>query len=287
MKNFYKILPRENFTSLTHFGMHENSRDDTVPVHRHSGYEIFYFFNGSGTLTLSKDVPALEIESDDILITAPNYNHEFVMKGKVSYYWLGFHVDAGTPKPYINGGDPTANGMSEQVNADMADIVAELKLASYSVLHRVPGSLPVFRRIHTELDSSNKFADRMIYYHVMELFTIITRHRTGAAAVEEPIDQLREYIDAHSDSPITLGMLADMSGLTPAYVSRRFKEIVGTSPIMYVNDVRMERAKELLAKGVRVTEVSIQCGFDNIYYFSALFKKKTGMPPSQYAKKNR
>ena len=55
------------------------------------------------------------------------------------------------------------------------------------------------------------------------------------------------------------------------------------SPIRYLNRLRIEKAKEFMrTNAVNISEAALAVGFDNIYYFSRLFKQLEGMSPSAY-----
>ena len=75
--------------------------------------------------------------------------------------------------------------------------------------------------------------------------------------------------------------------LSPFYISRIFKSEIGDTPIHYLINIRLERAKELLESGLAesVQEVAAQVGYDDVYHFSKLFKKRYGFPPSQAKKR--
>ena len=68
-----------------------------------------------------------------------------------------------------------------------------------------------------------------------------------------------------------------------AVARRFFKELVGKTPIDYLNFYRIERACEMLISGEKnITETAFECGFNDISYFIKTFKKYKGIPPKQY-----
>lgn len=72
-------------------------------------------------------------------------------------------------------------------------------------------------------------------------------------------------------------------GMTPKYARALFKQATGLSLTRYLATLRMERAKELLRRGgLSIAEIAEQCGYDDLHYFSRLFKKLEGMPPRAY-----
>lgn len=87
---------------------------------------------------------------------------------------------------------------------------------------------------------------------------------------------------------LDLGALADRFQVSPATLRRRMLEDYGLSPKAYQLQLRIDRAKELLALGdASVVAVARSVGFDDPYYFSRLFRKREGMAPSRFRAENR
>lgn len=77
--------------------------------------------------------------------------------------------------------------------------------------------------------------------------------------------------------------MAQVAGLSPFHFSRVFKESVGVTPNRYVNQCRIEKAKELLRQPeMRVDCVAKACGFKNPSYFIRQFRQSTGVTPKVY-----
>ena len=76
--------------------------------------------------------------------------------------------------------------------------------------------------------------------------------------------------------------LARLCNVSPATFRRHFLECTKMSPVKYRNYLRLKKASELLSTGLyTVTEVALSIGFDDIYYFSKLYKKQFGQAPSR------
>lgn len=94
-----------------------------------------------------------------------------------------------------------------------------------------------------------------------------------------------EFIEQNYQKPITLEQLAHVSGLSPKYFCRYFRNILQKTPIDYLNYYRVERACFLLEEDKRsVTDVAYACGYNDSSYFVRCFKKYKGITPNQYAK---
>lgn len=92
-----------------------------------------------------------------------------------------------------------------------------------------------------------------------------------------------DYIHEHYNEQVTLNEVAENIYVSTFYISRMFKKELGISFVDYLNDVRIEKAKELL-KDVKYKtyEVAELVGIPDPHYFSKIFKKYAGMTPSEY-----
>ena len=99
-------------------------------------------------------------------------------------------------------------------------------------------------------------------------------------------DKAREYVITHIEQRITLADAASFAGVSPGYLSKTFKKTMGQSFVDYVNKMKIERSMEMMRLGrSRINEIALSLGFENIYYFSKVFKKVTGMNPTSYLRK--
>jgi two-component system response regulator YesN len=111
------------------------------------------------------------------------------------------------------------------------------------------------------------------------IIELISQH----GRMNQMIQTAVEFIQAHYVSDINLKMVADALFITPAYLSVLFKHETRENFVDYLNQYRIERAKELL-RDIRLKnyEIAFRIGFQDEKYFYRLFKKHTGLTPSQY-----
>ena len=98
------------------------------------------------------------------------------------------------------------------------------------------------------------------------------------------VEQIVDYLDRHYNEKISLDQIAQNMYLSPFYISRIFKNEVGDTPINYLINLRMEKARKLLLEkqDCSIQEIAQCVGYDDAYHFSKLFKKHYGNSPSQY-----
>lgn len=92
---------------------------------------------------------------------------------------------------------------------------------------------------------------------------------------------ITEVIEENIFNPVSLNDLAYLSGRSLSTFKREFKEIYNTSPLHYIRNRRLDKAKELLTHtSFSVTDVCFSTGFENVSHFSKVFKERFGISPS-------
>lgn len=97
------------------------------------------------------------------------------------------------------------------------------------------------------------------------------------------ISKVTSYIKEHYKEDISLEYAAAMIGYSTFYFARLMKEYTQMSFVDYVTNVRIEKAKQLLYTGdISISETGYQVGYNDANYFTRVFKRITGLTPSQY-----
>lgn len=91
------------------------------------------------------------------------------------------------------------------------------------------------------------------------------------------------YIRKHLNEAIGLEKLAEISCLSKDHFIRLFRKELGTTPLQYINQKKIEKAQLLLVtEDLAVKEIAFQLAFEDYSYFNRLFKKMTGVTPQEY-----
>ena len=96
------------------------------------------------------------------------------------------------------------------------------------------------------------------------------------------MDYMTEY---YSNQAITNDLLAAHCGISTVYFRKLFESVYGMSPIKYLQQLRMEKAKSMLfSDHESISQVAESVGYSSIFHFSKMFRRYTGMSPSAYLK---
>ncbi|MEX1378122.1 MAG: response regulator [Eubacteriales bacterium] len=111
--------------------------------------------------------------------------------------------------------------------------------------------------------------------------------KIGNENISPLIQAVLKYINGnYTNCNLSLNMISDEFNVSTSYVSNKFKEEVGNNFIKYLNGLRVKKAKELLKDlSLKVYMVSGEVGYEDVRYFSRIFRKYTGYTPSEYQKK--
>ena len=97
------------------------------------------------------------------------------------------------------------------------------------------------------------------------------------------IEECQVWIAQHYEEQTPVAKMIELSGLTKRTFMRRFAKATGFSPVDYVQNLRIEEAKQLLeTTQVPIDEVSADVGYEDPSYFRKLFKRKAGISPAKY-----
>ncbi|HWL52297.1 MAG TPA: AraC family transcriptional regulator [Chthoniobacteraceae bacterium] len=97
------------------------------------------------------------------------------------------------------------------------------------------------------------------------------------------IKSIQEYIHHHLSDPLNLNSLAHIAGYSPFFFHRLFTRYTGSPPKEYIDQARLERAKELLKQNYTLEAIAQQIGMASAYSFSRFFKKKTTRSPRRWS----
>lgn len=149
------------------------------------------------------------------------------------------------------------------------------------------GSL--LRNLHVSLEAGGGALERESKF-LWTFSQLIARH-ADAPSLERlmgnektVVRAVRQYIEDHYSENVSLNDLAAVAKMSAYHMLRVFRSETGLPPYAYLEQVRVNRSRELLRGGISLTDVAFQTGFSDQSHFSRHFKKMTGVSPGQYQK---
>lgn len=106
--------------------------------------------------------------------------------------------------------------------------------------------------------------------------------KLGGISKDTVVKQVIDFIQRNSSENLKLELLAEVFNYNSAYLGKLFKNYTGEHFNMFLDKVRIDKAKELLTEGLKVHQVATRVGYANVDYFHSKFKKYVGVSPSSY-----
>lgn len=251
----------------------DNSTRSLVKKQNH--HELVFIANGGGVITVNnKQYP---IRDGTILYICPDVSHSIELRAGNEASIAAVHFDC-VSVGHIDGKWVAELGLMQLPMATVLQPTDYRPIAELfkKLVDSWEGKLPGY-----------EFVART-YLHELLLAVNADAHKENKNyAGKVKIERIIRYMHENIHRNITLAELSELVQLSPAYLTRSFKDATGYAVIAYFNKIKIDRAKELLIEGDgRVKEVSLALGFSDEFYFSRVFKRVAGTSPTEYRSRN-
>lgn len=230
-------------------------------------YQLLYLTEGEGTFH-SATVRETTIREGDLFLLFPGEWHSYHPNPRTGWksYWIGFrgrNMDDRVRAGFLSPQKPVYHvGFSDE-------IVRLYKEAYNSAVIEAAYSQQLMAGIVNHLIGIMYSLERNIQ---------LSKNQTHVDMISRARLRIREALE----SSLTIQQVAEEMGVSYSNFRKLFKEHTGLSPATYQQDLRLQRAKELLSTtDLSVKEIAYRLNFESPDYFSAKFKIKTGRRPSE------
>ena len=244
---------------LLYTGKINSSSTISVENHSHAFYEFLFINKGIGSVVIDDKV--YSVKKGSVVVYKKHSNHREV----------GFNLG-------IDGAFFAVKG-SKELDAFCSTLTSPVASVEDKKIAPLLSSLLALSKESSAFSTRacEKIAESIVFI-VMDAFSYSPQKRK-----DDAFYSVLKYFDENFTAKQDYSAVCHHFGIDRYYLCVLFKERLGVSPVEYVTQRRIELAKKLLPT-FSVSEVSTKCGFENAYYFSKVFKKVTGAPPSAYKK---
>lgn len=149
-------------------------------------------------------------------------------------------------------------------------------------------TIPIFHRIIEDFKRHN--LDNNVYRstYLLNILTTIGKVLEPKQQIVQPsiFREILFYISSNYNIKLTIDSLSEKFSISTTTLNRYFRNYTKQSPIEYINNVRLKKAKFfLLETDLPIQEIAFSTGFDDALYFSKFFKSKSGLSPKSFRKK--
>lgn len=242
---------------------------ETLRPNGRNDYQLLYIASGKAHFFFAGKEHILE--AGNMILYRPNEEQNYVYYGtdKTKVYWVHF------------------------TGSDIDDILDSYGFLPTEHVFYTGTSFvyeTLFKNIILELQQRNIQFEELIMMYLRQLFLFVQRnrveyyHNLNHTMVQE-VELAKNYFQDHYHEMISIEDYAHSRHVSTCWFIRSFRTLTKTTPLQYILSIRIANARALLEHTqYNVTEVAALVGFDDPLYFSHLFKKHTGVSPSQYRK---
>jgi len=230
-------------------------------------FQILYITKGSGVFE-SEVSGRKKVKAGDLFILFPDIWHRFSPKKSTGWneYWIEFNGSFAKnlqSNLYLNPSEPVISiGIGVEILENFLKIISRIRDEDISFQYTASGVL------------------------MQILGQIATKKISGTFRgqdIESQIRQAKSYISDNLSLPISPEKIAIQLDISYSLFRSQFRKYTGFSPIQYQIQLRIQKAKEMLTStNLSIKEITHKLGFESTFYFSRIFKQKTGKSPSQF-----
>ncbi|WP_202916106.1 AraC family transcriptional regulator [Paenibacillus mesophilus] len=140
----------------------------------------------------------------------------------------------------------------------------------------------------SRLNVSRTYAEHLLNDILYQYIEECAARRKESAPQDAGILEALRYIDGQAFGDVSMQRAAARAGLSQSQFTRKFQKEMGISPVKYLTQLRMQKAKQMLTDTEEPLEkIAEQCGYQNAFYLSRVFSKEMDMSPSRYRSSHR
>jgi AraC-like DNA-binding protein len=269
------ISPEEFNPRILYVLKKKNNSQSPATYHCHDHITIVYIISGSCTYRINDEL--FPVKKGDVIICNPGVYHGFAIPEDEEI--TEFHIGITNIKI-----DPMPQNC----------LISESSSPVITMIKYEQDFFKCYSDITTVQERHEPGTELILKALVMKLIVILLKEthfieKSGSACLynleyydrTDLVNSIIKYISENYSTNISLDKIAKNMYLSPVYISRIFKEETGDSPINYLINVRLNKAHELLTEGrLSIASIAHDVGYEDAYYFSKLYKKHFGCPPS-------
>lgn len=254
-----------------------------VPMHDHSFLELTYIIEGEAEHILDGHMSV--VKPGDYFIVDYGSRHSYKSLGSEGFLNLDLLFLPEILDPILKG-TKSLRTLLEHYLLHF-NINALVQNPARMVFHDDTGQIKkLMDLINDEAESRRPGYTELIRCYLIEILLLTVRHLDDAEAASTGQDIsafITAYVAEHYMEELTLRDIADRMNYSLPYISKRFKDDMGTTFVKYLQNYRVMQGCRLLTSSRRsLSEITEMVGYKDVKFFSALVKKMTGLSPADF-----
>lgn len=256
-----------------YYRVHTTPVIETPHPEGRNDYQLLYIASGKGYFYFKGSENATVVTKGNMVLFRPKEPqvYYYYAVDKTEVYWVHF------------------TGWKVEEYLDRYELPKEENVFFTGVSPDYPW---IYNQIIRELQLQRENYEDMIRLFLRHIFLTINRYiKEGKQTKNDTINDIERavhYFNENYSKPISIEQYASEHLMSVNWFIHNFKNVMKAPPMQYIVSLRIAAAKGYLENSNKnITEIANTVGYDNALYFSRLFKKYTGMTPSEYRERSK
>ena len=262
---------------IEHF---HNSIGPYCVMHWHDEIELVYVAQGVISSTCNANTVTAGV-GDFIFINSNEFHDYTVLEAPISLYCTVIDLSLLQGR-YLNSYDSQFISSAQKFTIFKNHIVNDDMMKDFFVS---------MWNENQQKDIGYEYAIKSNLYGIFSLLirshiksTMTNKENTHKTQNVQKINKVIKYIEENYQKDIKLDDMAKLLNFNRYYFCRFFKETTGVTPVQYINDFRVHQAISMMTHSpeLPITDIALNCGYNDSNYFARVFRNITGSTPSNY-----
>ena len=271
-----------NVSKIVTIHYYEFNRNFVFGGESHDFWEMVYI--DKGRVEIAQDEEHIELNQGEIVFHRPNEFHSIrALDSSPNFFVLSFVCDSATMRYF----EKFHTVLDKTLQPFLSSIIREAEQT-----YIIPKNDPSLKRL-VKKEAAPLGGEQLIKTYLEQLLILLVRgavlkEKTGVFPSKESMEShivgsVKKFLQENANDVVRVNDVCKKLGYSKSYLSTLFREQSGETLAAYATRVKIDRAKQMIRDGNKnFTEISDALSFDNPQYFSRVFKRVTGMTPTEF-----
>ncbi|MBQ8658807.1 MAG: AraC family transcriptional regulator [Clostridia bacterium] len=271
-----------NVSKIVTIHYYEFNRNFVFGGESHDFWEMVYI--DKGRVEIAQDEEHIELNQGEIVFHRPNEFHSIrALDSSPNFFVVSFVCDSATMRYF----EKFHTVLDKTLQPFLSSIIREAEQT-----YIIPKNDPSLKRL-VKKEAAPLGGEQLIKTYLEQLLILLVRgavlkEKTGVFPSKESMEShivgsVKKFLRENANDVVRVNDVCKKLGYSKSYLSTLFREQSGETLAAYATRVKIDRAKQMIRDGNKnFTEISDALSFDNPQYFSRVFKRVTGMTPTEF-----
>lgn len=271
-----------NISKIVTIHYYEFDRNFVFHGESHNFWEMVYV--DKGTVGIKRDDEYITLKQGEIVFHCPDEFHSIkALDSSPNFFVISFVCDS----PMMQYFEKYQTTLNKDLRSFISAIIKESEL-----IYSIPKNKPDLKKLKRK-ENAPFGGEQLIKTYLEQLLILLVRDITKRGKIDifpskesmenHLVTEIKRYIEDHLENTIRVSDICEKFGYSKSYLSKLFHQQCGETLASYTMHMKIRRAKQLIREdNLNFAQISSLLDFDNPQYFSRVFKRMTGMTPTEF-----